>query len=168
MHKEGFQSITNARLLCLCVYRDQASHLQVCRFIDKNMTDAIVMLDNRHPRKRYHRFDQTLASPRNYQIQVAIHGSHFFYAFPVGERYQLNRKWRKPLSFASGLQRITDCPIRVNCLGSTSQNSGVTRLKAEDRGVTCHVRATFKNDSYDAHGNPDLLDFYPVWPLSFI
>jgi len=91
MHQQRLQGIADARSLRLGVDDNFAGHGAVGTGIDKDVTDSLVVLDDRDARILHHEADQALASPGDDEIDQLVLLQHCQHPFTFGERDERER-----------------------------------------------------------------------------
>ena len=117
------------------------------------MTDAVVVLDDRHPRTGHDFFDQAFAAARDDEVEVLIHLRHVLHTGAVGEGNELYAVRRQASSFTTSLQCSGEGHIRVNGLAAATQQGGVAGFKTKAGSIRGDVWPGFENDADDADGD---------------
>ncbi len=122
------------------------------------MTDALVMLDDRHLRALGHRADKSLPAARHAQVHILRQRQQLFNRLAVGCRHDLDGL------FGKGRQRPLACfdhdprdgQIRVQGFLASAKNGCVAGLEAEAGGIGCHIGSRLIDDDHHANRRADL------------
>ncbi len=111
VHKQRFHGIAHGGALDLGVHRDFLGHLQVGFGIHINMTNALVMFDDRHLRGFSDRADQAFAATGHAQIHVLRQRKQLAYRFTVGGGHDLDGVLRETGETLPGSGIIMICAV---------------------------------------------------------
>ena len=125
MHQERFQRIADAGLLRFGIHADADGHVGIGGTIEVGVANAIVVLDHGHARLRHHRFDESLATAWDDEVEILVHVRQSDNTFAIGERHELNRMRGQSGFFTTCLQGGGDGAVRVNGFGTTAQDGGI-------------------------------------------
>ena len=158
MDEQCLKGVAHAGLLGLRIDGEFHGHFEIGLFVDEEVADAVVVLDDRHAGEGNDCLDQAFSAARDDEVEPLIHAGHGGDAAAVGEGDELDGMLGQAGFRAAFLEGGGDGEVRVDGLAAAAQDGGVAGLEAERRGIGGHVGAAFENDADGADGNAHLLD----------
>ncbi|MBA7688147.1 hypothetical protein ES703_96624 [subsurface metagenome] len=118
------------------------------------MTDTNPPTDHGHSRIFGNEFYQPGTTAGNNEVNNVTHFKQVAYQSPIGILNKLHGAVRDTGSGYCPLNHLSQGTIRVNCLLTSPQNNGITRLKTQGRDVYGNVGAAFIDSTDYPQGHP--------------
>src|SRR5690606_12493357 len=131
---------------------------QISTIIDIDMTDAVQVLDNGYPGITTDAFDQSLASPRHYHVNVLGHADQCTYRGAVGGFHHLHHLLRQTGGFQSLAQTFGNGTVGLDGFGTATQDAGVAGLQAQAGRLDRYVRPGLVDDADHPQGHTHAAD----------
>ena len=76
MNEQGLKSVADAGFLGLGIDGEFHGHFEVGHFVDEEVADTVVVLDDGHAGEGYDRLDQAFSAARDDEVEPLIHSRH--------------------------------------------------------------------------------------------
>ena len=167
VNQQRFQCVANPGTLAFRIFNNIACPVEIAGLIDEDMTDSLVVLDDRHGCLFHDRADQTLAAPRDHQIDELVHFQHLGNGVMSGPRDHLNGSLRHSRLRSCLGNDLCQSEVGMNGFRAAAEDDRVSGFQAESGCIDRHIGSGFINQCDHADGNGDFFNIQPIGPPEF-
>ena len=154
MNEQRFHGVADARPLDLGVRADPDGHVQIGAGIDKDVADALVVLDHGDPGLADHGADEILAPPGDDEVDVLLELQQHVDGLAVHHGDELHGVFGKPPGPEHAAQDAAQRHVGMDGLGTAPEDDGVAGLQAQGSRVGGHVGSRLVDDPDDPQRDP--------------
>ncbi len=162
--QQTLDRVANAGPLTLAVDHNALRHVRIGALLDVDVTVALVVLEDRHPRLLGHAADQPLAAARDGQVDPFVQPQEVAHGRPIRRRHQLHGVGRQAGVGQGVRQDAMQGDVGMHRLAAAAQDDGVAALDAQAGRVHRHVGPRFVDEKDHAERNADFVDLQTVGP----